>query len=475
MKIAMVASESVPLIKTGGLADVVYSLSKELTIAHEEVVIVLPYYQKIKNKNVPTQYITSYDVAMSWRRQRANVFRTYVDGMSIYLIENNRYFDRDSVYGDFDDGERFAFFALAAKELFSHINFVPDVIHTHDWHTGMLACLIKESHDPFFEHTKFVFTIHNPAFQGLVPKLCLGDFYNLPDSLFDEGKVRLKDQVSTLKAGIVYSDKITAVSPTCREELMTWEGGMGIEYDLTLRKDDFKGILNGIDVGEFNPRTDTNIATTYSLKNYLKGKQTNKQALLEEMHLSIDLNQPAYGLVSRFTWQKGMDLVFEAANTLASRGAYIILLGSGEYRYEQMAEALRARYPNNVGIYIGYNDNLAHKIYAGCDFFLMPSLFEPCGIGQMVAQTYGTLPIVRRVGGLKDTIIPYNGSNIDIADGYGFDNYSKDEINYQAHTTYNNYQNKQLHNQMVKNAMKKDNSWKKSMKEYLNLYRLIVG
>ena len=477
MKIVMVASEARPFCKTGGLADVVYSLSKELAVQGEDVSIIIPFYDSIRRQlaNEKLEKAASFSTHMSWRQQNVDVYQIKRDGIKYYLIENRQYFERGHIYGDFDDGERFGFFTNAAKEFLIAKKLYPDIIHVHDWQAGMLPCLMKV--DPYcqkkFAKTKYVFTIHNPAFQGLMPKFTLGDFYNLTDELFDNGSVRFKDQVSTLKAGIVYSDKITTVSPTHHLELLTPEGGMGLDGVLRYREWDFSGILNGIDYLEFNPGEDKIIAKQFTANNLVSGKKANKEALCKELGIS-NPSAPMYSLVTRITWQKGFDIIFPAVEELIARGANIVMLGSGEYNYEQKWEELKRRYPDRVGLYIGYSDPLAHKIYAASDFFIMPSLFEPCGLGQMIAQRYGTLPIVRRTGGLRDSVICYDGNNKETSNGFGFDEYSVYEMKRTAHYAFDVYQDKKLLHQLMKNAMLTDNSWQKSTQEYLKLYKLLV-
>ena len=476
MKIAMIASEARPFCKTGGLADVVYSLSKELTVMGKEVMVILPFYQSIKNSiKTPVKYVESFNITMAWRCHEAKVYLTYADGITYYFIEH-WYFDRSSIYGDGDDGERFAFFSLAAIELLAHQKKAPDIIHIHDWQPGMVPCVIKESeyYRNVFKKTKFVLTIHNPAFQGMLDRDALGNLYNLPESLFDEGRVRLCDHASTLKAGIVYSDKITTVSPNHHEELLTPEGGMHLDGDLRLREWDFCGILNGIDYLEFDPENDPYIASQYNASNFLTNKKKNHDALLEELHIK-DYGQPLYSVVSRLTWQKGLDILFPTIEELANRGCNIVVLGSGERQYELELERLRAAYPDKIAIYIGYNDALAHRIYAGSDFFMMPSLFEPCGLGQMIAQRYGCLPIVRRTGGLKDSVINYDGGNADYANGFGFDNYASDDMKYTSIYAFDAYHNKDLFNKLVKNALTTDNSWARSAENYLGVYKELVN
>lgn len=475
MRIAMIASEANPLVKTGGLADVVYSLSKELAILNQDVIIVIPFYGNIKGTiKSDVELVCSYTIRMSWRKAEAKIYKTCIDNITYYLIDNEQYFNRGHLYGDYDDGERFAFFTIASKELFSHINFVPDIIHIHDWQVGMLPCLCKEEKpmSRYFDKTKFVFTIHNPAFQGLCSKSILGDFYGLDDSLYETGIVRFDGQVSTLKTAIIYSDKITTVSPTHREELLSPEGSMGLWSVMRLREWDFAGFLNGIDIDEFNPATDLRIYSTYSLRNVKSGKMKNKTMFMNERGLT-NVDAPLFGFVSRLTWQKGVDVLLPVCYELVGRGANLAILGSGEYNAECELEKLRARYPDQVTIYIGYNEEFAHKVYAASDYFLMPSLFEPCGISQMIAQRYGTPPIVRRTGGLKDSVIGYNLTNLDVADGISFDEYSAQALKNTCIYALDVYNDSVAFEKLRKNAMKVDNSWAKSAKLYLGLYENI--
>ena len=472
----MIASEANPFCKTGGLADVSYSLSKELVKMGEDVSIILPFYEIIRVRQNPnTKLVHTYIVNLGWRNQEARVYLSERDGIKYYFIANDYYFDRPNLYGSDDDGERFAFFSLAAKELLYRLEQKPDIIHVHDWQPAMIPCLIKEDiyASDYFSKAKFVLTVHNPAFQGFLDRSALGELYNLPLNLFYDGKVRFQDQVSTLKSGIVYSDIITTVSPTHRLELLSPEGGKGLHGIFELREWDFVGILNGIDYVEFNPKKDEQIYANYDGRNSAKGKLENKLALYKDLGIK-DHGQPLFSMVTRITWQKGFDLVFPAVKELVQRGCNVVILGSGERVYENRWEELRSRYPENIAIYIGYNDNLAHKIYAASDFFLMPSLFEPCGLGQMIAQRYGTLPIVRRTGGLKDSVINYDGNNLDCSNGYGFDAYSQYEMTRTCLYAFDTYQDKQKHKKLMQNAIKTDNSWEKSTKEYLKIYKRLL-
>lgn len=470
MRIAMLSGEANPLIKTGGLADVIYSLSKELVQMDQEVVVTLPYYASIKAKKHDVKYVCSFDVAMGWRHQNANIYEKNIDGIRYLLIENDAYFGRPSLYGYDDDYERFAFYTMASLRLFQEIGFKPDIVHVHDWQPGLAPAIIKEGHDPFYEGTRCVLTIHNPAFKGYFNSYFVSNLYGLSNDLYESGKLRFENQASSLKSAIVYCDKITTVSPTHAKELLTPELSQGLSGVLELRRDDFVGIVNGNDSGEFDPSTDKWIAKNYTTTSVLSGKKMCRADLLKTLGLK-DNGGPIYGFVTRLTYQKGIDLILKEAPYMISQGAIIVALGSGEYELEQGLERLRAQYPEQVGIYIGYNNERAHKIYAGSDFFLMPSLFEPCGIGQMIALAYGTIPVVRETGGLVDTVVSYKGDNDSIADGVSFRDYDQGGIGYAAYKTREIYANPSLFQKMRKNAMKADHSWKKSAIEYLNVYK----
>ena len=476
MRIMMVASESNPLIKTGGLADVVYSLSKELVAMGHEVSVIMPLYKRVSDRfQDQLKKIDSFPVHMAWRVNYADVYVLDVNGISYYLIDNSYYFHREGVYGYGDDMERFAFYTLAVELFMTRQKQMPDVVHIHDWHPGMLACLMREDElwKEDFAKVAIVLSIHNPAFQGMMGEDDLYNLYNLPHTLYENGATRFNGGVSSLKTAIMYADKITTVSPNHRYELLTREGSMGLDSVLALRENDFIGILNGIDYTEFSPLHDPHIQFPYSAVNFFRTKTQNKWELFKKLGIK-DYGRPLYSFVSRVTWQKGMDIVFPVVDELAGRGCNIIMLGSGEYRYEQEMERLRAKYPNNIAVYIGYNDELAHQIYASSDYFFMPSLFEPCGLGQMIAQRYGTLPIVRYTGGLKDTVIGYDGTNLERANGFGFTNYNYEAFREVVMLSYDIYDNLPVRKQLVKNAMKVDNSWSKSAKEYLSLYKFVL-
>ena len=473
MKLVMVGSEANPYVKTGGLADVIYALSLEMVNTGEEVSVIIPLYNDVRRKLTNATKVAECVVYLSWRRETTNVYKEVKNGISYYFLENRHYFERENIYGYYDDGERFAFFAQAAVEVMKTLDLKPDIVHVHDWQAAMIPCLIKEKKDHYFDETRTVLTIHNPAFQGIMQRDAVGDLFNLPYYLYDFGVLRLGDVFSSLKGGIMYADKITTVSPTHREELLTQEGGMGLDKILVFREYDFCGFLNGIDYDEFNPEHDKYLVKEYGKTNYVSGKKENKKALCEKLGLK-DKNAPLYALVSRITWQKGMKLVFSAGHELVKHGANVVLLGSGEYDSEQEMNYLHSLYPDQVAVYIGYSNELAHQIYAASDFFMMPSLFEPCGLGQMIAQRYGSLPIVRRVGGLRDSVINYDSSNVETSNGFGFDEFSEWEMTRTCLYALDQFYKPEVFKKLVKNALTTDNSWAKSGEQYHGLYRELM-
>lgn len=474
MNIAMLTSEANPYSKTGGLGDVTYSLSASLKKLGENVIIVLPLYRKIKDVYFKQmKEVLSSSINMSWRNEEFKVYKLNYDNIDYYFIDSLRYFNRDNYYGYDDDGERFAFFVLAAYQSFKKLKLSLDIVHLHDWQTAFFSVLVKENHDRFYKNTKTVLTIHNPAFLGMMDGNSISELFNLNDELFTSGKVRYQGRLSTLKSGIVYADKIITVSRTHREELLTKEGGKGLNDVLKYRRDDFLGIVNGIDYTEFNPTSDRYLINVYNQKDYFNKKKLNKKALLTKMKIK-NSDKPLFSLISRLTSQKGIELAIFAMEEMVKKGCTAIVLGSGEYELEQKVMDFRNRYPDNVAIYIGYNNELAHQIYASGDFFMMPSLFEPCGLSQMISERYGTLPIVRATGGLNDTVIGYDGTNEETANGFRFVNYNSQEMLKVTQFAYETYFNLPILKKLMKNAMKKDNSWKKSAIEYQKVYYQLV-
>jgi len=473
MKIAMIASEANPFVKTGGLADVTYALSKELVTMGEEVVLFLPLYKTFREKVLSSiEQVARVEVKMAWRKNFANIYRIVQDGITYYFVENYQYFERDAVYGYGDDGERFAFFVSAVYKALPKINFEADVIHVHDWQTAMFPCLAKELKEDFYKKTKYVLTIHNPAFKGMLKKEALGNLFNLSEEIFNNGKTRFEGNVSTLKCGIVYADKINTVSPNHRLELLSKEGGMGLNEVLKYRRYDFFGILNGIDYVEFNPSDDRYIKENFDSTNVFDKKILLKQSVARRYALAI-AGRPLFAIVTRLTWQKGFDIMIPVIEHLASEGYSFIIVGSGEYEIESKLQSLANRYSRNIALYLGYSNELAHLAYAASDFFLMPSLFEPCGLGQMIAERYGSLPIVRGVGGLRDSVIKYVGTNAKKANGFAFDDYKIEALYNTILYAIETYKDKNTFKQIVLNALETDNSWAKSANEYIGIYKTL--
>jgi len=467
MKILMVASEANPFSKTGGLGDVVFALSKQLVKEGNDVTIITPFYATKALLTLETEDICTKDIPMNWRNNFATFKKAVYQGITYVFVDQGYYFKRENLYGYLDDSERFAYFQLAAFDYLKNKKF--DVVHCHDWQSGMVPLLIKEK---LKTKPTTIITIHNEAFVGYFEPSQMYDFYNMSDSYYYNGQVRYNGKCSTLKAGITFANKITTVSPTHRNELLTPQGGNGLENVLEFRKDDFLGIVNGIDTDEFNPWTDTIIKNKFSKKSFTVGKEENKKDLLESFHLPYSKG-PVFGVVTRLTWQKGTQLVWDNAKLILDKGGYICVLGSGEKEQENSLEELRRRYPDRVGIYIGYNNDLAHKIYAGSDFFLMPSLFEPCGISQLISHRYATIPLVREVGGLADTVWGYDGHNQEKANGVRFSNLDYEGLKFAIDKAFEIYNNKPLLTTLRANCLNVDHSWKKSCKDYLDIYKIL--
>lgn len=472
MRIAMIASEANPLCKTGGLADVIWSLSHELVKKGHDCIVVLPFYKIIKDRPaMMLKRLGSYEVHLSWRCQNADIFLHEYRGVKFYLISNDYYFNRERLYGFEDDGERFAFFALAVRDLFPFLGEKVDAIHVHDWQTGMVPVLIKEQmmDKPVYQGTRFVMTLHNEAFKGYIDRYFLNNFFGLDDRIYENGMVRFDDMVSTLKAGIMYSDKVVAVSPSHAKELLSPGDPMRLDGVLKIREKDFCGIVNGVDLEEFDPEHDPFLPKNYGPQNFTSGKEACRRKLLNDYGLEFD-DGPIFGLVSRLTYQKGIDLAFKVGESILRHGGKLVILGEGEPELEDRMQALYDHYPEQCAVYRGYNNQLAHDIYAASDFFLMPSLFEPCGIGQMIAQRYGCLPIVRMVGGLKDTVVGYDGKNENVATGFVFTDFTIEALKAATLRALTAFADGRVMKKLIHNAMKVDHSWRKSAEEYLKLY-----
>ncbi len=475
MKVLFATSEAAPYIKSGGLADVLGSLPKALVAQGVESYVVLPKYQDMKFKD-DLEFVCHYDIWVSWRKEYCGVFKTVKDGVTFYFIDNEKHFGRPGLYGYDDDNERFAFFDFAVLELMSHIDLKPDIIHLQDWQTAMIAPLYKERYQyyDFYKDIKVIFTIHNIAYQGKCDMRLLSELFGLGDHLYYNGNVRHNNCLNMMKAAIVYSDLISTVSPTYAEEILTSEYGHGLESVLDMRRHDLVGILNGIDYEEFNPATDTQIATNFDTETVIKNKPKNKAALQKELGLPVNKDAMLIGIVTRLTWQKGLDIILEKLNDILQREVQIVVLGAGDREYENSLNWFAHQYPAKFSAQLKYDFGLSCRIYASCDLFLMPSLFEPCGLSQMMSLRYGTIPLVRETGGLRDSVIPYNEYE-KTGTGFSFKNYNGQEMLNAIDYSLYIYSMKDHWNDLVVAAMKAKLDWDNSASQYISMYHRLAG
>jgi len=475
LNILIVASEAHPFIKTGGLGDVIGALPVALNDLGADVRVVIPNYRDIKKEiKENLKYIDNFTVNVGWRNQYCGILEYEHEGVKFYLLDNEYYFNRDGLYGYYDDGEKFAFFDRAVLEFVKHIDWVPDILHCNDWQTGMVPVLLKleYSKEEKFKNMKTMFSIHNLFFKGMFDPKVLPELFGYDYESFNNGSLEHYGAVSFLKGGINYADKVTTVSKSYAEEIKTPEYGERLEGLLRYRSSALEGIVNGIDYKEYNPEEDKYIYSTYSI-NDLENKKINKEELQKELGLTVNKDVPMIGLVSRLTHQKGCDLIINILEELLKEDIQVVVLGTGDYMYEESFKSFQGRHPNKISANIKFSNELAHKIYAASDMFLMPSLFEPCGLGQLIALRYGSIPIVRETGGLKDTVTPYNEYD-ETGNGFGFKNYRFEELLNITKYAIRIYGNKDKWNNIVRQAMSADNSWEKSAKEYIEIYNQLI-
>lgn len=471
MKMLFAVSECVPFVKSGGLADVAGALPKELARLGMDVRVVLPKFGLIPDTFKDSmEKVSEFTVSVGWRNQYCGVESLEYEGITYYFIDNEYYFKRDSLYGHYDDGERFSFFCRAVLEMLPWIDFQPDILHCHDWHTGMVNFLLNEEYRyfSFYENIKTVFTIHNLQFQGIFPKEILPDILNLSLDYFCSGQLEFYGNINFMKAAILASDIITTVSPTYKNEIQTPYFGEKLDGLLCERSASLTGILNGIDGDLYNPATDNLIKENYD---HLQtgGKMVNKKFLQETLGFEVLPSTPVMSMVTRLTKQKGLDLVAHVFEEILQEDIQMIVLGTGDTLYEEFLKAMEARYPKKFKAIIGFNETLAHQIYAGSDLFLMPSMFEPCGLGQLIAMQYGTIPIVRETGGLNDTVQSYNEWD-GTGNGFSFSNFNAHDMLYTIRRALQFYKNDEVWNGLVKAAMSRDYSWAQSAFQYYQLY-----
>jgi starch synthase len=465
----MIASEAYPFVKSGGLGDVLGSLPKALRDAGVDVRVVIPKYQDIdESYKEQMTHIVDFQVDLAWRNQFCGIETIEYEGVPIYFIDNNYYFKRQGLYGFFDEAERYAFFCKAVLDMLPHIDFLPDILHAHDWQASLVSVYHKTryAHLDGYKDMKSVLTIHNLKYQGVYAKEVLGDILALDESLFHEDYLEFKGAINFLKGGIVFSDRVSTVSKTYAEEIKTAHFGEQLEGVLS-KKGDIQGIVNGIDYQTFNPLKDPTLYKKY--KSSFKSKQENKEPLQEELGLTVDKSLPMMVFISRLVEQKGLDLILRVIPEIIAEGIQLVVLGTGDENYHQAFSDYANRYPGQLSINLFYSEELAHKLYAASDMTLLPSKYEPCGLTQLIALRYGSIPIVRETGGLADTVISYWPETGD-GNGFSFSNYNAHDMLHTIRRAMTFYRKPEEWQKIVKNAMEADNSWKNSAAEYLALY-----
>ncbi|SEI87402.1 glycogen synthase GlgA [Sharpea azabuensis] len=475
MRIVFAAGEAQPYIKSGGLADVIGSLPKALAKKGHECYVILPKYQDLKY-NDQLEYVTNFYLWVGWRRCYCGVFKAEHDGVTYYFVDNEQYFRRPGLYGYDDDYERFAFYDFAVLECLSRLDIMPDILSLHDWQAAMIAPLYKERYCyyDFYGNVKVTFTIHNIAYQGKCDPRLLQDLFGLDNYLYYNGNLRNDGCMNMMKAAIVYADLITTVSPTYANEILTDAYGEGLQSILNMRRHDLVGILNGIDNETINPETDPDLSYHFNSSNVNEMKMKNKLALQKEVGLPQNADIPLIGIVSRLTWQKGLDLIINRFEELMKREVQVVVLGAGDAKYEEPLKNFASRYPDKFSLNLKYDGALAQRIYASTDMFLMPSLFEPCGLSQMMALRYGSVPIVRETGGLKDSVVPFNEYE-NTGTGFSFANYNAhemlDTIDYALHVYYDM---KDKWHDLVVRGMQENLDWDHSSEQYIRVFSSLL-
>ena len=478
MKILFAASECVPFVKTGGLADVVGSLAPVLAQKGHDVRVILPKYAAIPEKyESQMRHAVDFEVQLGWRRQYCGIEELVQDGVVFYFVDNRYYFGRNYIYGmGGDEYERFAFFCRAALNFLPLVGFEPDLIHAHDWQAGMIPALLRTqySHLPNYGHIKTLMTIHNLQYQGIFGIKEVQDVLSLPDSLFTDDKLEHYGAANYLKAGLVYADEITTVSPSYAEEIQTGFYGERLDGLLRSKNNHLTGILNGINTAEFDPTRDEMIEATYSADN-MAPKAVNKRALQQQLGLEVRPDVPVIGIVSRLSSQKGLDLVDHVIADIMREDVQLVVLGMGDSRYINLFSWAEQNYPGRVAARYSMDLSLAHRIYAGSDIFLMPSQFEPCGLSQMISLLYGTVPIVRETGGLRDTVLSYN-EYTGAGNGFSFFNYNAHDMLNTIKRALAIYREKpDVWQMLMRRGMEGDYSWKHSAEMYVSLYQCMLS
>ncbi len=480
IKVLYAASEAVPYIKTGGLADVTGSLPRYFDKERYDVRVIIPKYACMDSRwKGSLQFVCHFYINLSWRKQYVGIFEAKQEGVTYYFVDNEFYFAGDAPYNHIhEDVEKFAYFSKAVLEALPYIDFWPDIIHCHDWQTGLIPVFLRTAFGDQREYSgiKTIFSIHNLKFQGRWMLPAVMDITGLPRQIFTADKLESYGEANYLKGGVVYADAITTVSRTYAMEITTPEGGEGLDGLMYARRDDLYGIPNGIDYEEYDPERDPFLPGHFTAESHKEGKAVNKAAFQRRVGLPEDPDVFLMGMVSRLTDQKGFDLVAYIMEEMLSRERIqVAVVGTGEERFEEMLRYFAGRYKDKLYVNIGYAEDLAHRVYGSCDAFLMPSLFEPCGLSQLMSLRYGTVPIVRETGGLKDTVEPYNEYE-NTGTGFSFANFNAHEmlgtIRYAMSVFYDR---KDAWNGIVERGMAKDFSWDASARSYEDLYQKLAG
>lgn len=472
MKVCFIAAEAAPFVKVGGLGDVIGSLPKALRELGVDARVILPLYSSINRERFGLKYKAYQFVDLGWRHSYCGIFETEVDGVPCYFVDNEQYFNRDSIYGQADDGERFAFFSKSALEILPALDFKPDVVNVNDWHTALSVIyldVLKSREAEFYKDMKSVLSIHNIEFQGRFNPYEMGNLFGLENKYFDA--LIYNGDVNLLKGAIQLADRVNTVSETYAREILDPYFSYGLDKILTVEQGKLRGILNGIDVDKFNPKTDPMIPVNYDLKTF-EDKVQNKLAFQKEMDLEVNADIPLIGMVTRLTHQKGIDLILQASEEILKTGAQLVILGTGDAHYESALRSLEHYRHDRVRSILLFSNEMSAKIYAASDLFLMPSKTEPCGLSQLISMRYGTVPVVHRVGGLRDTVIPFTGVE---GNGFTFESFQAGDMMdaiYRAVTCF--YQSPDEWKQIIKNNLQKDVSWEQSAKKYLDLYHEVV-
>ena len=474
LKILFAAAECAPFFKTGGLGDVAAALPKELVKKGLDCRVVLPFHHKMSPElREQCEDLFHFTVSVGWRNQYCGIKRLVYAGVTYYFIDNEYYFARDGLYGYDDDGERFAFFQLAIMEMMERVHFIPDVLHANDYHTALLPFLVKEKYRwiQSYNEIKTILTIHNIEFQGWYAGDKLADWFGVGMERYEDGTLRMNNCLNYMKGGILYADRVNTVSPTYAQEIQTPEFGAGLDVILCMESGKLSGIVNGIDYDANNPETDPLIAHHFTASDFT-GKKANKADLQKAMGLPVK-DVPLLAVVSRLTRQKGFHLLLEELPSLLQQEMQLVVLGTGDYDFEQAFKGYAQAFPDKISANITFDVALAQRMYAGADIFLMPSAFEPCGLSQMMAMRYGTLPVVHEIGGLRDTVTPFNPVT-GRGTGFGFQDFSGYQFMKAMEKAVTLYRDKPIWQQVMKQAMEQDFSWQTACNAYLALYEEVV-